>query len=361
MRGGLATRHETPDFAALHPGYETRTIKCPRRISSGTSATICPHNPGKHRTMAKAGSTRGLIAVDKMGTKVLFLDPASYATEIVLDGFSRTVHELLVVPEAGLAYVPIFGDGIHGRNPNPGHLLCIIDLKERARVGDIDLRPYIAPHTLKLGPDGLIYITCENSAVVAVIDRSTHKVVDAIESGSTNGHRLIISPDGRRLYTENEEDATVSVIDLPKRKLLGKIATPRALAGIAISADGRTVVAVDDEEPTLFLIDTESERVAHTVRLEGVPEPAQIARYSPDFGMIGVTSVKGGTVSLIDPAFRQQTAIKVGSQPMDMAFHGDELFVACQGDGSVHVVDIPARRHKHSFQAGTGCESLGFF
>ena len=68
----------------------------------------------------------------------------------------------------------------------------------------------------------------------------------AIDSGSTNGHRLIISPDGQRLYTENEEDATISVIDLPKRKLLGKIKTPRPLAGIAISADGRTVVAVDD-------------------------------------------------------------------------------------------------------------------
>ena len=189
--------------------------------------------------------------------------------EIVLDDFPRTVHELLVVPETGLAYVPIFGDGIHGRNPNPGHLLCIIDLEKRAHVGDIDLRPCIAPHTLKLGPDGMIYITCENSAVVAVIDRSAHKVVDAIESGSTNGHRLIISPDGQRLYTENEEDATVSVIDLPKRKLLHKIETPRPLAGIAISADGRTVVAVDDEQPMLFLIDTESERVAHTVRLQG--------------------------------------------------------------------------------------------
>jgi YVTN family beta-propeller protein len=267
----------------------------------------------------------------------------------------------LVVPETGLAYVPIFGDGIHGRNPNPGHLLCIFDLARRAHLGDIDLRPYIAPHTLKLGPDGLIYITCENSAVVAVIDRATHKVVDAIESGSTNGHRLIISPDGERLYTENEEDGTVSVIDLPRRKLLRKIATPRPLAGIAISADGRTVVAVDDEEPTLFLIDTGSERVTDTVRLEGVPAAAQIARYSPDFGMIGVTSIKSNTVSLIDPSFRSQTAIKVGSQPMDMAFHGDELFVACQGDGSVHVIDITARRAKHSFHAGTGCESLGFF
>ena len=87
-------------------------------------------------------------------------------------------------------------------------------------------------------------------------------MVEAIDSGSTNGHRLIIAPDGQRLYTENEEDGTVSVIDLPKRKLLGKIKTPRPLAGIAISADGRTVVAVDDAQPTLFLIDTEAGRCA---------------------------------------------------------------------------------------------------
>jgi YVTN family beta-propeller protein len=308
-----------------------------------------------------AGNVHGMIAVDKMGTKVLFLDPVSYETETVLDDFPRTVHELLVVPETGFAYVPIFGDGIHGRNPNPGHLLAIIDLKHRAHAGDIDLWPYIAPHTLKLAPDGLIYITCENSAVVAVIDPSSSKVVDAIDSGSTNGHRLIISSDGQRLYTENEEDGTVSVIDVRRRKLLGKIKTPRALAGIAISADDRTVVAVDDEQPTLFLIDTQTEEVVHTVKLEGVAEAAQIARYAPDNSMIAVTSLKSDMVSLIDPSFKEQTAIKVGSQPMDMAFRGDQLFVACQGDGSVHVVDIPARRVKRSFGAGKGCESLGFF
>ena len=220
--------------------------------------------------------TNGLIAVDKMGCKILFLNPKTFATETVLDGFPRTVHELLVVPETGLAYVPIFGDGIHGRNPNPGHLLCVIDLQKRAHVGDIDLRPYIAPHTLKRGPDGLIYITCENSAVVAVIDPSTHTVIDAIDSGSTNGHRLIISPDGQRLYTENEEDATVSVIDLPNRKLLRKIKTPRALAGIAIAPDN-TVIAVDDVEPTLFLIDVARDDI-RTLRLEGVAKAAQIAR-----------------------------------------------------------------------------------
>ena len=304
---------------------------------------------------------RGIIAVDKMGTKVLFLNAATYETEVVLDGFEKTVHELLVIPEANRAYVPIFGDGIHGRNPNPQHLLCVFDLEKRALHATIDLRPYIAPHTLKLGPDGLIYITCENSAAVVAIDPKTNQVVGAIDSGSTNGHRLIISPDGQRLYTENEEDATVSVIDLPTRLLLGKIKTPRPLAGIAISADGNTVVAVDDAQPTLFLIDTQTRQVRDEIALKDVPKAAQIARYAPDNSLIGVTSLNSDTVSLIDPSFREQTAIKVGSQPMDMAFHGDELFVPCQGDGSVHVIDIPNRRHKLSFAAGKGCESLAFF
>jgi len=306
-------------------------------------------------------NTRGMIAVDKMGGKVLFLNPVTYETEIVLDGFDKTVHELLVMPDTHRAYVPIFGDGIHGRNPNPQHWLCVFDLERRSLLTTIDLRPYIAPHTLKLGPDGLIYITCENSAKVVAIDRSTNKVVDAIDSGSTNGHRLIIAPDGQRLYTENEEDGTVSVIDLPKRELLGQIKTPRPLAGIAISPDGRTVVAVDDAEPVLFLIDTEAGRVRDEVRLKDVPKAAQIARYAPDNSLIGVTSLNSDTVSLIDPTFREQTAIKVGHQPMDMAFHGNELFVPCQGDGSVHVIDIPNKRHKTSFKAGKGCESVGFF
>jgi YVTN family beta-propeller protein len=312
-------------------------------------------------TMTTGKNSHGMIAVDKIGTKVLFLNPQTYATEVVIDGFLRTVHELLVVPETGRAYVPIFGDGIHGRNPNPQHDLCVFDLHKRAHIETIDLRPYISPHTLKLGPDGLIYITCENSAVVAVIDRDSNKVVDAIDSGSTNGHRLIIAPDGQRLYTENEEDGTVSVIDLPRRKLLGKIKTPRPLAGIAIAPDGHTVIAVDDAQPTLFLIDTEAGRVREELVLKDVPKPAQIARYAPDNSLLAVTSLNSDTVSLIDPSFREQTAIKVGSQPMDMAFRDDELFVACQGDGSVHIIDIPNKRAKGSFSAGKGCESLGFF
>ena len=306
-------------------------------------------------------STQGLIAVDKKGTRVLFLNPVTYEPEVALDGFEKTVHELLVLPETGRAYVPIFGDGIHGRNPNPQHLLCVFDLDKRSLLDTIDLRPCLAPHTLKFGPDGMIYVTCESSANIAVIDPKSNRMVEVIDSGSNNAHRLVIAPNGQRLYTENEEDATISVIDLPRRRLLGKIKTPRPLAGIAISADGRTIVAVDDIEPALFLVDTQSERLIEEVRLKDVAKAAQIARYAPDWSLLGVTSLNSDTVSLIDPSFGEQIAIAVGSQPMDMAFHGDELFVPCQGDGSVHVIDIPNKRHKTSFAAGKGCESLAFY
>jgi len=304
---------------------------------------------------------RGLIAVDKMGGKVLFLDPRSYETTLVLDDFERVPHELLAVPRSSTAYVPIYGDGIHGRNPNPGHLLSVVDLERRAHVADIDLSPYIAPHGLQIGPDGLLYITCENSAVVALVDLGKRELVGAIETDSANSHRLAISPDGRWLCTENEEDASISVIDLPGRRLVRQVATPHPLAGLAISPDGKILVAVDDEEPALVLIDTANFTIAGKVPLEGVQEPAQIARYSPDGQTLLVTSLRSATATVMDTTFDRQITMAVGLQPMDAAFHEGLLFVACQGDGSVHVIDLATRRVIRRFDAGLGCETLAFF
>jgi DNA-binding beta-propeller fold protein YncE len=303
----------------------------------------------------------GLIAVDKMGGKVIFLDPANYATMQVLDDFERTPHELLIIRQTQTAFIPIFGNGVHGRNPKPGHLLSIVDLKTRTHDGDIDLSPLIAPHGLQIAPDGFVYVTCENSGVVAIVDPVTRAVVGTVETGSTNAHRLALAPDGRTLYTENEEDASISVLDLPTRKLVRQVPTPHPLAGIAISPDGKLLVAVSDTEPVVFWIDTANHELVRTVALEGVPRPAQIARYSPDGSVLLITSVAGGTATLIDAPFGRQVTLPVGKQPMDATFHNGLLFVACQGDGGVHVIDVAERGWVQSFSAGVGCETLGFF
>jgi DNA-binding beta-propeller fold protein YncE len=299
----------------------------------------------------------GLIAIDKMGGKVIFIDPASCATTGVLDDFERNPHELLIVHETQTAYVPIFGNGVHGRNPKPGHLLSVVDLRTRTHARDIDLSPLVAPHGLRLAPDGMIYLTCENSGIVAIVDHRRCEVIGTIETGSTNAHRLALAPDGRTLYTENEEDASISVLDLPTRKLKRQVATPHPLAGIAISPDGRLVVVVSDSEPVLFFIDTASHELVRSVALEGATVPAQIARFSPDGRVLLITSVRGGTATLIDAPFGRQLTLPIGKQPMDGTFHDGKLFVACQGD----VIDLAERRWLRAFAAGTGCETLGFF
>jgi WD40 repeat protein len=309
----------------------------------------------------RSSDARGLIAVDKMGGEVLLLDPVSYATVLVLDDFERVPHELLVVPRSSTACIPIFGDGIHGRNPNPGHLLSIVDLEQRQHVFDIDLAPYRAPHGLQEGPDGLLYVTCENSGVVALVDLDKRELVSVIETGSTNSHRLAMAPGGRRLYTENEEDASISVIDVPERRLIRQIAMPHPLAGLAISPDGKLLVAVDDQEPMLFVIETATLEIVKRLPLDRVPEPGQIARYSPDGLLLLVTSMRSNTATLIDASFHHQTTLAVGRQPMDGAFREDKLFVACQGDGTIHIIDLETRQVSQRFAAGVGCETVAFF
>ena len=83
---------------------------------------------------------------------------------------------------------------------------------------------------------------------------------------------------------------------------------------------------------------------------------------SRDGRLLVVSSLNSNMISIMDAAtFRAQSAIAVGSQPMDFAFKGDELFVGCQGDGTMHIIDVPGRRNKGHVKAGSGCESIGFF
>ena len=105
--------------------------------------------------MADISGARGLIAVDKIGCEILFLDPVPDETQVAIDGFPRTVLKLLVLPEAGLAMYQTWATGFMGATQ--------------------------------------------------------------------------IAPNGSWLYTENAEDATVSVIDLKTRKL----ATPRRHRNLA--------------------------------------------------------------------------------------------------------------------------------
>jgi DNA-binding beta-propeller fold protein YncE len=277
----------------------------------------------------------GLVAVDKVGNQVLFLDPVTYDTELTLDGFAPRVHELLISPDHRFAYVPMYGDGIHGNNPHPGHLVGRFDLQERRHAGDFSTYPYLAPHGLRWGPQDQLYCVCENSGVVLEMD-----------------------PD-----TENEEDTFGSVVDLAARRVIKKIPAPNGSAGIGMSPDGQTVILVDAQEPQIMVVDTASDEVSSTIRLDGHEKAAQIARYSPDGRHLVVTNFEEPLATVFSGDLESQALLHLGQGPMDMAFHedGETVIIANHNDGSLAVCDLERGEVVRTVEAGVGIETLSFF
>jgi YVTN family beta-propeller protein len=305
----------------------------------------------------------GLIAVDKVGNRMLFLDPVTYDTQLTLGGFAPKVHELLVSPDRRFAYVPIYGDGIHGDNPHPGHLVARFDLKERRHAGDFSTYPYLAPHGLRWGPQGQLYCVCENSGVVLEIDVASGAIENVIPVGSNKAHRIEVLPDGSKLYTENEEDTFASVVDLVTGRVTARIPTPNGSAGVGMSPDGKTVILVDAQEPQILVVDTASDDVRATIGLHGHEKAAQIARFSPDGRYLVVTSFEAPLATVFDADLASQALLHLGQGPMNMAFHpdGETVLIANHNEGSLAVCNLARGEVLRTVQAGVGIEALSFF
>ncbi|MEV0035553.1 hypothetical protein [Streptomyces sp. NPDC050804] len=305
----------------------------------------------------------GLIAVDKVGNRVLFLDPVTYETELTLEGFAPRVHELLISPDHRFAYVPIYGDGIHGGNAHPGHLIARFDLEERRHAGDFSIDPYLAPHGLRWGADGKLYCVCENSGVMLELDPENGSIENVTEVGSNKAHRIEVLPDDSKLYTENEEDTFASVVDLAKRRVVKKIPTPNGLTGIGMSPDGETVVLVDAQQPQIFVVDTASDEIRSTIGLDGHEKAAQIACYSPDGRYLVVTNFETPVATVFSEGLKSQSLLHLGQGPMDMAFHedGETVLIANHNEGSLAVCNLERGEVLRTVQAGVGVETLSFF
>ncbi len=320
-------------------------------------ATSLPEDPN-----FITGNT-GLIAVDKIGNKVLFLDPVTYDTVLTLGGFAPRVHELAIAADHRTAFVPIYGDGRHGDNPNPGHLIAVFDLIARRHAGDFSTAPYLAPHGLRWGPRGQLYCVCENSGVVLEMDAATGAIQHVVDIGSNKAHRIEVLPNGSKLYCETEEDSFASVIDLHARKRIGKIPVEGGLAGIGMSPDGKTVILVNATKPRIRVVDTASDMITRSIELDGYEQAAQIARYSPDGKHLVVTSHDEPLATILSPDLGTQRVLQLGRGPMNMAFHPDGtiVLIANQDEGTLAVVDLEQAEVLRTVPAGAGVETLSFF
>ena len=310
------------------------------------------------------GST-GLVMIDKRGNLVRFFDPATLKETGTVD-IGGPPHELAISPDHKLAYVPIYGDGVYGANPHPGHIIAIVDLTTKKQTGTIDVSPAIAPHGLRVDDKGTLYAVCDLSRKLLVIDPKSKTIQASIDTDGT-GHWLAVLPDGSKAYTANKQDRLfVSVIDLKARKMTGKIEMPNGTQGIGMSLDGSRVIAADYAEPNIRVIDTATDKVVDVIKLDGIKGGGPFRlQYSPDGSRLLTTTIGVNILNVLDASNLRgkQLVVPVGRDPFGVAFtkDGKTALVSNHGDGTITVVDVATGAVKSSFTAGTGIETLSYF
>ena len=311
---------------------------------------------------------KGLILVDKRGKYVRFLDPK---TQKELSSFSTgqgAPHDLAISPDLKTAYIPIYGDGIYNRNPNPGQSILIVDLASQKVTGTIDISPHQAPHGIQIDARGKLYVVCDISKNLLVIDPATRTIESVIDVQGT-GHWIAVLPDASKAYVSNQSGQEfISVVDLKTRKMIGTLPVTGGARGIVASADGTRVFAIQGRAPHLVVIDPASDMILDRIELQGHSEAGYKLRVSLDGRTLLVCSGIGGIESYINivdlgDLRGKQHVLRAGRASMGFAFAPDGLtaLVLNDGDGTVTVVDIPSRTVRNTFKGGIGIETASYY
>jgi len=114
---------------------------------------------------------------------------------------------------------------------------------------------YLSPIEMIFSPDGrTLYVVCEGSDEVRVIDPQSGKVMAAIPVGHVP-RGIAQSPDGHELYVTNAWSDSVSVIDIAALKVVQTFPTGSEPAGIVVDHSGSTLYVANRLSGDVSVID----------------------------------------------------------------------------------------------------------
>ncbi len=109
-----------------------------------------------------------------------------------------------------------------------------------------------------LSPDGRrLYVVCQASDELRVVDLESGKVVTAVPVGRAP-RGITLSPDGMHIYVTNSTDDTVSVVDAATLKVTRTLPTGFEPAGIVIDRRGETLYVANRLSSDISVIDVKT-------------------------------------------------------------------------------------------------------
>ena len=137
-------------------------------------------------------------------------------------------------------------------------LLAIAAKPASTQAGALVKERYLSPIEMTFSPDGhSLYVVCQDSDEVRVVDPASAKVVGSIHVGHVP-RGIALSPDGRRLYVTNASSDSVSVIDTSSREVVQTLPTGFEPAGAVLDKSGATLYVANRLSSDISVIDLSS-------------------------------------------------------------------------------------------------------
>lgn len=313
------------------------------------------------RKPAPAVAEGRLLVCNKGDHTLSIIDPAAGRQIAVIAEEGVTGHEVAASPDGKRAFVPIFGNSGVGKPGTDGSVIRVIDLAERKIVGTVDFGRGVRPHCAVIGAtDGLLYVTTELENSVTVIDPESLKIVATIPTGQAESHMFVLTSDGKRGYTSNVGSGTVSVLDIPSRKVLKTIAVAPKAQRLSLSVDDRWLFTADQTRPRLAVIDTKADEVSRWIELPGI---GYGTAPTPDGRWLIVALVKANQVAVIDlQTMMLVRTLDVPAAPQAVLVRPDgaEAYVSCDVSGKIAVIEVRSWSVTKLIDAGRGADGLAW-
>jgi DNA-binding beta-propeller fold protein YncE len=330
-------------------------------------------------TGSNTTGSRGVVAVDKVGNKIRFFDPATLSEVKVIDGPEPCVHELAISHDHQHAFVPLYGDGIYGGNKSPNNKIVVLDLERQEVAGLITLgSEHKAPHGMVTTADRKLWVVCDLPRKLLLVDPARRAVEADYDVPVKGPHIVCATVDGKRLYISAKE-GDITVFDTERRSFIASIpvrvpgvdsGNGSGTEGITPTPDGNRIVAIDNDRGDLRVIDMathrEIDRVPMTQQALSNIKRSRLGKlmFSPDGKHLVVTAYTSGNCWLIDAAdYRRQTLVPLAKGPMGMAFppEGGSVIVTSHDSGLLTRIDLVSRRAVTAYDGGAGIEVLTYY